>query len=79
MVVALAVVTFLLSNGSLIAVPVYPPGGDYHRQFGFVCDRNRVQTAVLVRELIAKGIIAIPEHSQQMLGVQVFCTPSIDI
>lgn len=79
MVVALAVVTFLLSNGSHIAVPVYPPGGDYHRQFGFVCERNRVQTTVLVRTLIAKGIIARPDLAQQILDVRIFCTPSIDL
>ena len=79
MIVTLAVVTFLLTNGSQSVMTVFPPGGDYHPQFGFMCERNRPQMLKMVRTMVGSGLIKKPEATERMLGIQIFCSKSVDL
>jgi hypothetical protein len=79
MLETLAVVTFLLANGTKSIVPVFPPGGEYHLQFGFMCERNKSRVVEQVRTLVREKKILTPDGAQHILNIKVYCSRTIKI
>lgn len=76
MLEAIALVTFLLANGSETTRLIYPPGGDYHKQFAPMCHANRQRISEQVRGMIKRREITEPATSVGVGQIRVYCLES---
>ncbi len=72
----LALVTFLLANGTKCVQPVFPPSGDYHKKFVAICEKNKPHVEVQVRKLLTDNKITKPDGVEQILSIKIFCAPT---
>ncbi len=73
MIETLAIVTFLLSDGGTAIDRIYPPGGEYHRQFGHICERNKMLAAQQVQKMYDEKQLTPPPNSERILRIDVSC------
>jgi hypothetical protein len=76
MLETLAIVTFLLSDGRTAIERIYPPGGEYHRQFGHICERNKALASRQVQKMYDDKQLTPPPNSERILRIDVSCQPS---
>lgn len=77
MLEALALITFLLADGSSVTKLVYPPGGDYHKAFAPMCYDNRGRISEQIRSMIKSKQIVQPDSSIGVGQIRVYCLESI--
>ncbi len=73
MIIALAIVTLLMQDGSTASMAMFPPGGNFPAQFEFVCKQNLVQMEKNVRRMLNSKEVTTPENLQRILGVKILC------
>lgn len=76
MLEVLALVTFLHANGTKSVVPVYPPGGDYHKAFEAICEQNKPQVANQLRTMYEQHKISMPVGAEKIDSIRIMCVPS---
>lgn len=79
MIEAIALITFLLANGSETTSLIYPPGADYHKQFALMCVNNRQRISEQVRGMLQRNEIRQPETSIGVGQIRIYCLESIRV